>query len=88
MISAPKPLRPLKGDIEKASLDGFVALLEKRLPDVCNSRDLVATGLFTYPQLQRGRKDGSVPPYVRIRGRHMYLKSAVLDFVRQAHSHY
>ena len=61
----------------------FINEIEKTLPDLAHSSDLIATGLFSVAQLSKGRRDGDTPPYTKVRGRYIYYKTDVLDWLKK-----
>lgn len=56
--------------------------IEDGLPNLAKTGDLVKTGLFSLQQLVRGRIDGATPPYMKIRGRYIYYKTDVIDWIK------
>ncbi len=67
-------------------LSDLLNKLEVMLPDISHASDLIATGLFSLSQLQRGRVDGNSPPFLKMRGRYVYLKKDVIDWLKECRS--
>jgi hypothetical protein len=66
----------------KLMIQDFLKEAEKKLPDLCTERDVAALGLVTINQLKRLRKTKDSFPYLRAKGRIIYLRDDVISWIK------
>lgn len=69
---------------KRSSLDEFIELLEKNLPEMPDTSDLIKFGIFpTANSAANNRRSGNCPEYIQINKRNFrYPKKSVIEWVR------
>jgi len=62
-------------------IQDFLKEAEKTLPRLCTERDIATLGLVTVNQLKRLRREQQSCPYIRAKGRIVYLRSDVIHWI-------
>lgn len=64
-------------------IDEFIQKLEKELPEICVTKNLVDTGIFKDSTAHSRRIDGSGPPFIKTGVKsYVYMKKDIINWVK------